>query len=174
MRQNHEWNTYTYNKYLTLPVSYKIGDEMFGGIIVEIDESGYHGVIIADISFGVDLIWSTDYHNFKSWVSQDYNGKENSEMVLDYYSSISESAPAFEYCDNIVIFGYNDWYLPSFKELGMASRLLNLGGNRVPFWTSSEAPLTFAGEKAYRLIDTGTFQPSDKQSEAKVIPFREF
>ncbi len=165
------YNTFNKEAYFTLPVTYEIGDIKFGGIIVDIDETGYHGIVMADMSYSTDLQWSSDYHYFNSYVDQDRNGKENSQMVLDYYSNVSESAPAFEYCDNIVIEGYNDWYLPAYLEVVLASRLVNLTTGGTEIWTSTEAPME---ERAYKLISMATIQPADKQSVEKVIPFREF
>ena len=165
-------NTYNeFNKeaYYTLPVTYQVGDTKFGGVIVDIDASGYHGIIMADISFSSDLQWSTDYHDFDSYVSQDTNGKGNSQMVLNYYSNISESAPAFDYCDNIVIEGFDDWYVPAYLETVFASRIVNITNE---IWTSTEAPST--PDSAYKLISTATIQPADKNSVVKVIPFRRF
>ena len=169
----NEWNTYTYNKYLSLDVTYEIGDEMFGGIIVDIDQSGYHGIIMAKSSFIVSRAWSTNYHKFGTY-SKDYEmgrGKKVSKIILDYYNSVSDSAPAFEYCENIVISGYDDWYLPSAKEFIVGNRLLNVT-NLGRFWTSTEDPNT--SEKAYRVISTATMQPYDKKTEELVLPFRQF
>jgi len=169
----NEWNTYSYNEYLSLDVTYEVGDEMFGGIIVDIDESGYHGIIMAKSSFIVSRVWSTNYHKFDNYATQ-YKmgkGKEDSKIILEHYNSVSDSAPAFEYCENIVISGYDDWYLPSIKELTTGSRVLNIT-DLGRFWSSTEDPNSF--ERAYRLISTATIQPNDKKSEELVLPFRQF
>jgi hypothetical protein len=168
----NEWNTYTYNEYLTLPVTYGIGDRMFGGTIVDIEDNGYHGIVIADISYGVERAWSTDYHSINTYTSGSANdkGKEHSKKVLDYYNTVSESAPAFEYCDNIVISGYDDWYLPSKSELSEASVIVNIEN----FWSSTEAPTSQASEDAYILRGPRYIMSRDKKEIWKVIPFRQF
>ena len=169
----NEWNTYSYNKYLNLDVTYEVGDEMFGGIIVDIDQSGYHGIIMAKSSFIVSRVWSTNYHKFDNYAGgyKMGKGKEDSKIILEYYNSVSDSAPAFEYCENIVISGYDDWYLPSSSELSRGSRVLNII-DLGRFWSSTEDPNLF--EKAYRFIGTSTIQPNDKKSEELVLPFRQF
>jgi len=116
----NEWNTYTNNEYLILPVTYKVGDEMFGGIIANIDNSGYHGIVMSKREYWQQKIWSTnrvrldvDLHD------RDYykDGQFNTNHIIDFYTNTNDNAPAAEYCFNFSVNGYTDWYLPSAVEL---------------------------------------------------------
>ena len=91
------------------------------------------------------LQWSTnEYHT--SSVSTGYNsstftsdilGRDNSQAVLDYYVSNDGSAPVFEYARDIVIDGYDDWYVPTQWEL--TKGLNYLSPSILEFlWTSTE------------------------------------
>jgi hypothetical protein len=173
------YNSFERSSFYTLPVTYAIGDRMFGGTIVEIDQTGYHGYVIADLAYSTNLQWSTNYYNFNRYIEGDENGEENTEVVIAYYESNAGTAPAFEYCVNVIIEGYDDWYLPATNELVKGGRLLlDLGvdiyGGGTEYWTSSEAPSSFNGERAIKNTGLGRITYEDKQATVTVIPFRRF
>ena len=116
----NEWNTYTFSEFIILPVTYKIGDEMFGGIIADIDNSGYHGIIVTKREYWKQKLWSTDRVELDlDLEDRNYykDGKFNTDYIVNFYSDTNESAPAVEYCSNLSLSGYTDWYLPSSVEL---------------------------------------------------------
>ena len=65
-------------------------------------------------------------------------GRDNSQAVLDYYIGNDGSAPAFEYARDIVIEGYDDWYVPTKWELNKGLDKLS-ASVREFLWTSSES-----------------------------------
>ena len=60
----NDYNTYKTEIYYKLPVTYVVGDVMFGGIIAHIDNSGYHGIILSQKDSWKQKLWSTDRAKF--------------------------------------------------------------------------------------------------------------
>ena len=121
-----DYNTYEENLYYNIPVTYEVGDLMFGGIVGYIDSSGYHGYIISEYQYAIySLQWATDqnssdelrYLNAYACSSSCYiDGEENTEIIVDFFSDISASAPAAEYCYDLNVNGYDDWFLGSERD----------------------------------------------------------
>lgn len=121
-----DYNTFEENLYYNLPVTYEVGDLMFGGIVGYIDNSGYHGYIISEYEYSVySLQWATDqnssddlrYLNAYACNQSCYiDGEENTQIIVDFFSGISASAPAAEYCYDLDVNGYDDWFLGSERE----------------------------------------------------------
>ena len=123
----NDYNTYKTEIYYNLPVTYVVGDIMFGGVIVEIDASGYHGLVVGEPDKDVkNLAWATiEYDGYQLAPGAYKNGKENTQLIIDYYAAIDTvSAPAAEYCANFTKSGYNDWFLPAYYELKIAQGAL--------------------------------------------------
>ena len=174
----------------TPPEGLKVGDEWGGGIVVYIDESGKRGRIMAKEEHvsGV-LQWSTHlkYTNSQSdgFANNTYRndriGRDNSQAVLDFFVSSVGSAPAFEYARDIVIDGYDDWYVPTQWEINQAHTILvNSYSKTLDFlWTSTEQ--WNDNSHAFARLKTGNssygFVAKTKNltsGQAKVIPFRSF
>jgi|GEM_PF-1635029 len=196
----NEWNTYTNNEYLTLPVTYKLGDEMFGGYIVSIDNTGYHGIIVSAPNNWVKRTWSTDNSriNLKGDTSPYYaNGKETSEKIFNHYKNLDETSPALDYCYDFSVDGYNDWYLSSYDEMKAIDtyiRANNLAGLSYSYLLTS--PTTGAGLiwTSNNTVDSNTLEDdssisqavrryyngnqnfflTSRQVESTVIPIRQF
>ena len=67
-------------------------------------------------------------------------GKENAEYLLSRILYFGWWNTAVQYCDDLVVNGFDDWYLPSSKELAyMYGNLARkeLGGFRETFYWSS-------------------------------------
>ena len=90
------------------------GKRYGGGIIFYIDEQKKHGLIMAETDqstgapFGCfeTLIGGTNY--------EFGYGQANTTLIVN---GCSEAGTAARICDELVLNGYSDWYLPSGKEL---------------------------------------------------------
>ena len=188
-----QWNTFESDLYYNLPVTYEVGDYMFGGVIAYIDNTGYHGYVVSELEYVQNLQWSDDKNASDDLIYlsdyDDYNdGAENTQLIVDFHSTISASAPAAEYCANLNINGYDDWYLGSEEEYSIAHgplwyQLIVLNGApHNTIWTSNtrffyEYPelLYFATQRSYNGCSGNNCSThQDKEVEVSVWPIRKF
>ena len=143
-----DYNTFEEDLYYNLPVTYEVGDTMLGGIVGYIDSSGYHGYIISEFQYSVyALQWATDqdssdelrYLNAYACNNSCYtDGEENTQIIVDFFSGISASAPAAEYCNNLNINGYDDWFLGSHTDNGFCvAEMYSNGWPGANIWDSN-------------------------------------
>jgi len=85
---------------------------MFGGVIVYIDVSGYHGIVVSKMEDIRKLKWSTNrdleegFDILNSGVFKD--GRVNTEIIVDYFNTTQWKVPVVEYCNNFSSGGYDD------------------------------------------------------------------
>ena len=140
----NDYNAFEENLYYNIPVTYEVGDLMFGGVITSIDESGYHGrVAVEPAYYSAPMYWSTDLSDTQSYdpehtnpYAQDYDGRNNTERIVDFYIGSDESPLAAEYASNLDINGYDDWYLPTLNEISIIEQVIDLG--LLPVWSCIE------------------------------------
>lgn len=103
---------------------YYIGDKHAGGIVFYVDSTGKHGLVCADYE---------QNNNVKNYYSdkQDINtkndigtGLENTKKLIE--PSERRKTPA-KICYNLNLYGYDDWFLPSFNELKLMKDLHKQG-----------------------------------------------
>jgi hypothetical protein len=125
-----------------------IGDTYQGGIVFYLDASGCHGLIAAptDQSTGIQW-WNGSYVDTYAYGNGIGSGEGNSQGIRRWQGECS-SCYASELCQDLVLGGENDWYLPSKYELnlmyenigqGNALELGNIGSfSGVYYWSSTE------------------------------------
>lgn len=181
----NEWNTFTTTISGTLAFPYEVGDEALGGVIVFIDESGYHGLVAAKYESIRELKWSTD-NSIATDLNLGDDGKTNTRIIVDYYNGIGESAPAAEYCDNYVSEGFDDWFLPSADDFYIGGKAIhvNMKNKYNTFytyhnylWSSNED--TILDTRSIAVGNNGCSgnnckSPQNKESEISTLPIRRF
>ena len=113
-----------------------VGESYCGGIIFYVDSTGKHGLI----SPGRQVLhsrWGCMGVSVPGTSSEIGAGKKNTEAILKV---CSESNSAARVCDDLVLNGYNDWYLPSEEELNAlySKRKYFKGIETNYYWSSTE------------------------------------
>jgi len=93
----------------------EIGDSYQGGIIFYIDDTGEHGLLssTADQSNGAE--WGCIATNFPTAQNTEIGtGSTNTQAIVQ---NCTEEGIAAKICDNLILNGYDDWFLPSINEL---------------------------------------------------------
>lgn len=118
----------------------------FIGYLLEKGDPGYerrnqHGFILAPYD-QTPAPWGCD--NIKIVTSMDIGaGRHNTSAILN---ACQEAGIAARVCDDLILGGYDDWYLPSDAELVMIClNLYKISGLSGIYWTSSES----SGENRY-------------------------
>ena len=142
------------------------------------------------LAIGLELSnqsWSTDYFDvpglsnieLSSAAIADWQGKNNTKVVLEYCKTKGKSCPAFEYVNSYKTEGTQagDWYLPAFGELYaiydnkdvLNKTLGRIGGTRFreSHWSSSEYSSSYAW---YLRFDNGNMDDDNKSVLRYVRP----
>lgn len=155
-----------------------IGSFYEGGIIFYIDGTGEHGLVCAP----------GDQSNGKDWGCQGTiigtstglgTGYSNTQAIV---AGCAETNIAAKVCNDLILNGYDDWFLPSLNEFSLIyDNLIVPGYGNFPaagtgfgYWTSSEAGGGYASERAYEYRLDDLTPMSQKGYSIKVRAVRAF
>lgn len=121
-----------------------IGKDYQGGKIAYIDESGQHGLIAAPIDQGL-AAWGCQ----GTVINGAYGvfigtGAQNTKDIL---AGCNTAGIAAKICDDLILGGYNDWYLPSIDELEQLYINREAIGGFVAedhYWSSTQTNINYA------------------------------
>lgn len=126
-------------QFTTLPIN--VGDYYAGGIIFYIDITGQHGLVCAPTDQSTGAAWGCDGVAISGADSSSVGwGNQN---TLDIIAGCATPGIAARICNNLVLGGYDDWFLPSWQELVlMRSNIYQNGlgdfGEDQFYWSSTE------------------------------------
>jgi hypothetical protein len=116
-----------------------IGQSYAGGIIFYLDSTGQHGLVCAPNDQGT-APWGCYGTSIPGTGTALGMGAYNTAAIV---AGCAETNIAAKICDNLVLNGYSDWYLPSKDELVRMYQQLKVNGigNFMNdwYWSSSEA-----------------------------------
>ncbi len=123
-----------------------IGQNYAGGIVFYIDGTALHGLVCTPTDQASSINWGCTGTLISGTGTAIGTGALNTAGIV---AGCGEPGFAAKICDDLVLNGYNDWYLPSLNELTLIYTNLyqvGLGGsfqnNR--YWSSSESDANFA------------------------------
>lgn len=166
----------TVTSFQTRQSIYSPGQNFGGGYIYYIDSTGEHG-LIATAPIGGKRWAYWPYSNTLVGTSFAIgSGKANTQAIIN--SGNNDPASAAMACDNLVVNGYSDWFLPSTSELYLVRQnkdVLPFFGyfyNGNLYWSSSEA----SASQAYLtpINATSSFGYDTKDMAWGVVPVRSF
>ena len=157
----------------TTPSLLLTGINYAGGIIFYLDSTGLHGLVCANNDQSNMAIWGcANTHIPGANGTAIGTGLQN---TLDIILSCTTSGIAADICDDLILNGYSDWFLPSKEELKlMYTNLKSLGigsFSNSAYWSSSEMTDSFAWEV---IFNGGISQGSGKNNFALVRAVRAF
>ncbi|MBK9335128.1 MAG: DUF1566 domain-containing protein [Lewinellaceae bacterium] len=151
----------------------QVGEEYGGGIIFYVDAQGQHGLIASMSNQSTGAQWGC--------ISQPVShargtkrgcGEANTASIVD---SCTSGVVAALICDELVLNGYSDWFLPSKDELGLMYTNLKqagLGGlANATYWSSSSFDNTNAWSQFFL---TGVASATSKGFPNRVRAIRRF
>ncbi|MEI7981110.1 MAG: DUF1566 domain-containing protein, partial [Bacteroidota bacterium] len=155
---------------LTLNTAYYIGSTYGGGIIFYLDGTGQHGLIAAtnDQSSGAE--WGCIGTLIGGTSTAFGTGQANTAAIVN---GCSTAGIAARICNDLVLNGYDDWFLPSKEELNHLSLQKTVVGGFTSdyYWSSSEASDYFAW---FQYFSSGGSSTNNKASNFYVRAIRAF
>ncbi len=117
--------------------TYKMGQFFRGGIIFYLDGTGQHGLISATSDQSNDTQWGCQGTSIGNTSTDIGMGQANTVAIVNGCSEVGQAA---RICQDLVLGGYDDWYLPSRDELNlMYEQRTVIGGFwNDDYWSSSE------------------------------------
>lgn len=118
---------------------FSVGDSYQGGIIFYIDNTGEHGLIAAPSDQSDGIKWSNGNDTVRTAATGTAvgTGKANTKAIVDQLGPGNYAAIL---CDQLVLNGYDDWYLPSGDELDLLYAAKDkIGGFAADhYWSSTD------------------------------------
>jgi hypothetical protein len=127
----------------TTGIAFYIGQNYGGGIIFYIDGTGQHGLISSTSDQSTGTQWGCYLTSIPGTGSAIGTGQSNTTIIVN---GCPTAGIAARICDDLVLNGYSDWYLPSSAELYQMYLQRNLIGSFAGtyYWSSTQWNSYFA------------------------------
>jgi hypothetical protein len=122
--------------------AFVVGQSYQGGVIFYIDGTGQHGLISATTDQAAGVVWGCDNFSIPGISTAFGSGQSNTNLIVSATCSVPLTAA--KVCNDLVLNGYSDWFLPAMGELNlMYDNRFSIGGFTANwYWSSSEEPYT--------------------------------
>lgn len=154
-------------------IGFEIGQDLNGGIIFYIDETGEHGLVMAKENTEFSPKWGCQDGFVGGTDVLIGTGRKNTELIIE---SCGENIIAARLCANYQSEGFVDWFLPSKDELNLIFENIAVPGLEVfeqgAYWSSSEVD----ANKAWLQVMSNGIQDDyyEKSNYFHVRPVKEF
>lgn len=115
-----------------------IGASYGGGIVFYIDGSGQHGLISSTSDQSTGAAWGCLGTIIGGTSTAIGSGQVNTIAIIN---GCSTTGIAAQICNDLILNGYNDWFLPSILDLGQMYQYRSIIGGfalDAQYWSSSE------------------------------------
>ena len=131
-----------------MQAQFVIGKDTLGGKVAYIDASGQHGLIAAPGNQHTAIKWFNGTNVLTGTGTAIETGNSNTEKIVAAQGAGSYAA---KLCDDLVLNGYSDWYLPSKDELNQLyiNRVAIGGFASNDYWSSSENGNIYAWRQGF-------------------------
>jgi hypothetical protein len=118
-------------------VPFTIGMAYGGGVIFYLDNTGVHGLIAANYDHTAWAQWGCYLNSIPGTSSEIGTGQTNTALIV---AECGEPNRAARICDDLVLNGFDDWFLPSKDELNQLYLQKNVVGGFISnfYWSSTE------------------------------------
>ncbi|MBI4777558.1 DUF1566 domain-containing protein [Candidatus Desantisbacteria bacterium] len=137
----------------TFTTTFTIGQSYGGGKIFYIDGTGQHGLIAAESDQSAGLQWYNGSNITTGAAGTAVGaGQANTTAIVTAQGAGSYAA---KLCDDLVLNGYSDWFLPSKDELGLLWQQRSVVGGFVSnfYWSSTEGDSDVAWGQWYSVYN---------------------
>jgi hypothetical protein len=116
-----------------------VGERFGGGIVIFVDNTGKHGLIAAPFDQSSEAKWGYFDEQVGANNKTIGGGKSNTEKVA---LASKDNQIASRLCNELILGGYDDWFLPSMDELNLMYTNLKISKigklSDALYWSSSE------------------------------------
>lgn len=153
----------------------QVGELYGGGIVFYVDAKGQHGLVAALNDQSTGAAWGCSGTPMThAYGTRRGSGAANTASIVDK-DSCATAGIAARICNDLVLNGYSDWFLPSKDELDLLYTNLKaagLGGFfNASYWSSSAISSTNAWSQHF---SNGTQASDTKSSSFRVRAIRRF
>jgi len=150
--------------------TYAIGLSYGGGIIFYLDGTYQHGLIAAPSDQSLGATWGCQGTSTGATGTAIGTGQANTTAII---TACSVAGIAARICDDLVLNGYDDWFLPSKDELNQMYTQKNVIGGLTgyDYWSSSEYNISLAWPQ---IFDNGQQSYDNKYNAHNVRAIRAF
>jgi hypothetical protein len=120
-----------------------------GGIKFYVDNTGEHGLVASPNDQSIGAEWSSGSLILTNSTGTAIGtGQANTTTIV---TAIGTGSYAAKVCDDLILNGYDDWFLPSKDELDALYKQRNIVGGFAPsyYWSSSESSASSAWVQSF-------------------------
>ena len=147
---------------------YAAGDALGGGLFV-FQDSGY-AYISAAADQATDAPWGCQGTNISGTLNAVGTGSANTALIV---ASCATSGISARICDELILNGYSDWFLPSLDELAQMYTQLDANGfgnfANQSYWSSTQSSATQAYTIDFNNGNTNAHQKSQTNRHTRAM-----